>query len=193
MSVCSFPLELPNGFDYPNDFNCVEYSDVNIFNRTHKCAGVYGLVNSGNLVYVGESGNILKRVCEHIVEGKKNFNGYIVFFTGGKKKYRQTKEKKLIQFYSPKYNVVHNKKSKPKSLYSEIEKVREKRMSKEIEKLKSLKTRKKISTEEYVSRREILRMKYSKKKETLWEEVKRRFTNMIKKVTSYISMKASKK
>ena len=63
--------------------------------------GVYALFNSGECVYVGESSNIPKRISDHILEGKKQFNDFRTYYCRNRKEL----ETDLIRLLKPKYNV----------------------------------------------------------------------------------------
>lgn len=78
-------------------------------------AGCYFLWDKNNIVYIGESTCIMSRLVQHQKEGKKAFDRWTFKEIKGTDKQRQAHEKKLIKHYKPKYNKVHNTKSKRKS------------------------------------------------------------------------------
>lgn len=77
--------------------------------------GIYFLRYSGNIVYVGQSKCIMSRIVKHNEEKKKLFDSYTWKPFYGSDMQRKCYEKKLIKQLNPKYNVVHNTKSKRKS------------------------------------------------------------------------------
>lgn len=65
--------------------------------------GIYFLFKDEELVYIGQSTNINKRVHDHIIDKKFNTYTYIQF-----PKFKLDEmEKKFIRIYSPKYNIIH--------------------------------------------------------------------------------------
>lgn len=68
-------------------------------------AGVYGLLRGEKLVYVGKSLDITTRICSHIREGIKVFDGCtIIELPGLDPKALLGVEMKLIVKYKPEYN-----------------------------------------------------------------------------------------
>lgn len=70
-----------------------------------KLAGVYFLFNGAELVYVGQSGNVLSRIGTHYDERIKTFTAYTVIFQPDKPT-RLHWERQLITTFQPFYNVV---------------------------------------------------------------------------------------
>lgn len=66
--------------------------------------GVYFLTNKGKIVYVGQSGDISKRIKQHIKEGIKIFDSFSFLKCG----IRETswQEARFINMYKPIYNKV---------------------------------------------------------------------------------------
>ena len=77
--------------------------------------GCYFLWYENNIVYIGESTCIMSRIVQHQKENKKLFDRWTFKKISGSDKQRLSHEKKLIQHYKPKYNIVHKVKSKRKS------------------------------------------------------------------------------
>ena len=63
--------------------------------------GVYFLFDDKQLVYIGESDNIYRRIGQHIYEGTKKFDSFEIFPCNDRKKL----EGFLIRTLKPKYNV----------------------------------------------------------------------------------------
>lgn len=67
--------------------------------------GVYFLKKEGVVVYIGESDNILRRIGQHISDGKKDFDSFEVYPTADRKRL----EAFLIKTLRPKYNIADGK------------------------------------------------------------------------------------
>ena len=63
--------------------------------------GVYFLFDNKQLVYIGESDNIYRRIGQHIYDGTKKFDSFEIFPCNDRKKL----EGFLIRTLKPKYNV----------------------------------------------------------------------------------------
>lgn len=63
--------------------------------------GVYFLYDGDELVYIGESDNVFRRIGQHIAEKQKTFDRFEVYPT----KERRRLEGFLIRAFSPKYNI----------------------------------------------------------------------------------------
>lgn len=73
-----------------------------------RLTGVYFLFLSGEIVYIGQSINIMKRLIEHDFDGKVfDSFGYLEF----EKKYLNYEERRLIKLYRPRYNITYNDES----------------------------------------------------------------------------------
>jgi len=73
--------------------------------------GVYYLFNKGELVYIGISNNIRKRLFQHYKEKLKDFDN-VLWFCSDRFKNDRNKliklEKNLIKYYKPIYNIHHS-------------------------------------------------------------------------------------
>ena len=63
--------------------------------------GVYFLYDKDELVYIGQSDNLYRRIGQHIAEGKKKFDRFELYPTGD----RIRLEGFLISMFEPKYNI----------------------------------------------------------------------------------------
>lgn len=63
--------------------------------------GVYFLYDGDDIVYVGESDNLFRRIGQHIAEGTKRFDRFEIYPT----RERKRMEGFLIRALKPKYNV----------------------------------------------------------------------------------------
>lgn len=63
--------------------------------------GVYFLYDGDELVYIGESDNLYRRIGQHIAEGKKKFDRFSIYETIDRKRL----EGFLIDALKPKYNI----------------------------------------------------------------------------------------
>jgi hypothetical protein len=96
---------------------CHIFSDD--FHVLAKTSCIYFLRQKTKIVYIGETTSFLTRVSQHFNEATKIFDNVSFEIFSGSTKERRVYEKKLIQRYRPKYNVIHNKKkSEPKDIYS---------------------------------------------------------------------------
>lgn len=50
-------------------------ANLKTLQKAKRDSGIYALFNKDELVYIGQSSNLYLRVLEHIVEGKKDFDG----------------------------------------------------------------------------------------------------------------------
>lgn len=66
-------------------------------------SGVYMLYKNDNIVYVGESSNILSRIGQHIKEGVKDFDEFEYFEL--EEEDRMNLEAFIIRIVKPKYNI----------------------------------------------------------------------------------------
>ena len=65
--------------------------------------GVYFLYDADEIVYIGESDNVFRRIGQHIAEGKKIFDHFEIYPTPDRKRL----EGFLIRALQPKYNRSH--------------------------------------------------------------------------------------
>jgi len=65
--------------------------------------GVYVLIRSGEVVYVGQSNCMLRRIAKHLSDGAKNFDDFECEYVP--EHLRREAEETLISFYCPEYNV----------------------------------------------------------------------------------------
>jgi predicted GIY-YIG superfamily endonuclease len=73
-------------------------------------SGIYYLVNSGyGIVYIGESGDIMKRISQHLSEGKKEFDRFTFeVYPNSTREERRVYEMEAIKKFKPVYNIEHN-------------------------------------------------------------------------------------
>ena len=70
---------------------------------------IYKYVNNkNNIIYIGKTNNIERRIKEHKKDKLKNFNGDIYYFTCSNKINMDMLEYVLINKYHPKYNIQYN-------------------------------------------------------------------------------------
>ena len=93
--------------------NDVYEIDLGIVNSP---SGIYFLYDNDELVYIGETIQVLRRLQDHIYENKKNFSK--AFFIKINKEKTLKIETELIRFFKPKYNGV-------KKADSNLEKINE--------------------------------------------------------------------
>lgn len=67
--------------------------------------GVYFLYDGDELVYIGESDNVFRRIGQHIYQKSKKFNRFEIYPTSDRKRL----ESFLIDQLHPKYNIAHGK------------------------------------------------------------------------------------
>lgn len=68
------------------------------------CPGVYFLCDGNEVVYVGQSTNVVYRVATHIMEGKKRFDHHRVFYVPCHPEALDKLEQQFIVQLNPKYN-----------------------------------------------------------------------------------------
>lgn len=81
-----------------------------LFNSKHNVtdfyltSGVYFLFDKEEIVYIGESQDLLRRICEHF-RGKYIFDSFKFSEFKGTEKQRKCREAFLIRKHKPKYNI----------------------------------------------------------------------------------------
>lgn len=86
---------------------------------------VYALMRQNRVVYIGETGCLMKRISDHFQEKKKEFDGFKILRHHAKKtQERKYYEELFIRKYKPFYNKTHSNKNtyfeiKPKQSRSE--------------------------------------------------------------------------
>lgn len=78
----------------------------------NKGAGIYALIaRGGDVIYIGETSQIMKRIGEHIVNGKKFVSVVFVPVSdlagGDTADGRKALERALISFWNPSLNIAH--------------------------------------------------------------------------------------
>ena len=78
-------------------------ANLKTLQKVKRDSGIYALFNKDELVYIGQSSNLYLRVLEHIVEGKKDFDGIKCAYNN-KLLYILVMETILISKLKPKLN-----------------------------------------------------------------------------------------
>ena len=73
---------------------------------------IYKYIENEEIVYIGQTTDLIKRVQQHTKDKLKNFHGSIYYFKCENKTEMNSWEFFLIQKYHPKYNIVFNDSSK---------------------------------------------------------------------------------
>ena len=76
--------------------------------------GIYFLINEGEVVYVGQSVNVMARVAAHKIEGKKKFTHYY-FYKADVTNLNECEAMEIVR-----YNPLYNGNLPPNSMYKEI-------------------------------------------------------------------------
>lgn len=71
--------------------------------KTGRCAGVYLLTNVFDLVYVGQSSDVVARLAQHRKEGQKQFDR-VMYYPVETLEERLHLEAVLILYHKPRYN-----------------------------------------------------------------------------------------
>jgi len=85
--------------------------DLWFFNRRQfvsdifEAGGIYFLYNNKEIVYIGESKNMVHRIIQHTNNTSMIFDEFKMWRFGFSKKQRQEKERELIIKFMPKYNI----------------------------------------------------------------------------------------
>lgn len=69
---------------------------------------IYALIKDQEIVYIGQSSNVMARLGSHIQERVKDFDSYSIVCKVNQDEVDEV-EQKYIQELKPKYNIVHNK------------------------------------------------------------------------------------
>ena len=69
---------------------------------------IYALIKDQEIVYIGQSYNVMQRLGKHIQEGLKDFDSYSIVCKVTQDDVDEV-ERKYIDDLKPKYNIVHNK------------------------------------------------------------------------------------
>lgn len=72
---------------------------------TDAASGVYFLYQGAELTYVGESGNIFKRIATHVKDARIEFDTFEFYFER-KRDVRKNLEQVLIGYFNPRFNRV---------------------------------------------------------------------------------------
>ena len=77
--------------------------------ETHRAviAGIYCLLNDDEIVYIGQSNSVIRRVGFHLGQNRKKFNQFSYIELSGR---RDDLEYELIERFQPKYNIIGNPK-----------------------------------------------------------------------------------
>mgnify|MGYP002398217192 CR=1 FL=1 len=74
----------------------------------YNISGVYFLFKDDNLIYIGESSCIIRRISEHITNGVMTFNYFKIFQIEPNSDARKEIEKRMIKKHNPICNLQHN-------------------------------------------------------------------------------------
>jgi hypothetical protein len=69
---------------------------------------IYALIKDQEIVYIGQSSNVMSRLGSHIQEKRKDFDSYAIVCKVSQNEVDEV-ERKYIDDLKPKYNIVHNK------------------------------------------------------------------------------------
>jgi len=107
----NFSLQEPQRYECQKDDLCfdstelLEMRTILAQSKAKPSQGVYFLIQSKEIVYIGQTTNILRRINSHIRKRKFHFDRYA--FISLPKESLEATEKLYIKKFRPKYNTVH--------------------------------------------------------------------------------------
>lgn len=91
-----------SNFEHIIDFDKLKSELLQSARKVETCQGIYVLIDKGEIVYVGQSYNVVERIHKHV--GEKVFDSYSIIAIKNKCDLNEI-EGILIMTYKPRYNI----------------------------------------------------------------------------------------